>query len=200
MYSIGNTSEFSTSFGTPNTLGGSEAWLFFTAPVARGAHTLQGSTQPPAYPLPILLAHKLNAFEGKPLLVFRKRWPKRREFLSYYALYKVFKDKVFNLGEAVDLLTPLLGSKRVATRLVKRLVKQGFLERVAPLSYRAKPLEQLLEQATLEYFASRLRRRGLNAYIQDNHIIVLCPASEKLPEKHPLIEIRECKEENNQNQ
>lgn len=128
-------------------------------------------------------------------MVFRKRWPKRREFLSYYALYKVFKDKVFNLGEAVDLLTPLLGSKRVTTRLVKRLVKQGFLERVAPLSYRAKPLEQLLEQATLEYFASRLRRRGLNAYVQDNHIIVLCPASEKLPEKHPLIEIRECKEE-----
>jgi len=133
-------------------------------------------------------------------LVFRKRWPKRREFLSYYVLYRAFGDKVFNLGEAVDLLAPLLGSKRVATRLVKRLVKQGFLERVAPLSYRARPLEQLLEQAMLEYFASRLRRRGLNAHVQDDHIIVLCPTGEKLLGKHPLIEVRECKEENNQDQ
>jgi len=129
-------------------------------------------------------------------LVFRKRWPKRREFLSYYALYKTFKDREFNLGEAVDLLAPLLGSRRVATRLVKRLVKQGFLERVAPLQYRAKPLEQLLEQAMLEYFASRLRRRGFDAQIQDGHIVILCHTGGELPENHPLIKVESCEEKN----
>jgi len=133
-------------------------------------------------------------------LVFRKRWPRKREFLSYYALYRVFRDRVFNLGEAVDILAPLLGSKRIAAKLVKRLVKQGFLERTASLSYRAKPLEQLLEQAMLEYFAYRLRRRGFDVQVQDNHIIVSCSTSEKLPETHPLIKVRECEKESRQDQ
>lgn len=131
-------------------------------------------------------------------MVFRKRWPKRREFLSYYALYKTFRDREFNLGEAVDLLTPLLGSRRVATRLVKRLVKQGFLERVAPLLYRARPLEHLLEQAMLEYFASRLRRRGYDTQVQDGHIVILCYTGEELPENHPLIKLESCEEKNSQ--
>ncbi len=89
-----------------------------------------------------------------------KRWPRRRELLTYYLLWRLYQTKEFNLGEAVDVLAPLIGSRNVASRLVRRLVKQGFLERVRPLVYRAKPLEDVLGEAMVIYFRGRLKRRG----------------------------------------
>ncbi len=112
-----------------------------------------------------------------------KRWPKRREFLAYYTLWRAFGEREFNLGEAVDILKPYMGG-RVAERLVKRLVKQGFLERVKPLVYRAKPLTRLLDEATAIYFAGRLRRRGFEAYAEDGRIIVVNAPREAC--LHPL--------------
>ena len=100
-----------------------------------------------------------------------KRWPKRREFLAYYTLWRAFGTREFNLGEAVDILKPYMGG-RVAERLVKRLVKQGFLERVKPMVYRARDLVALLDEATAIYFAGRLRRRGYEAWAEDGRIII----------------------------
>ena len=100
-----------------------------------------------------------------------KRWPKRREFLAYYTLWRAFGEREFNLGEAVDILRPYMGG-RVAERLVKRLVKQGFLVRVRPLVYKARSLTELLDEATAVYFAGRLRRRGFEAYAENGRIIV----------------------------
>ncbi len=118
-----------------------------------------------------------------------KRWPKRREFLSYYALYRVFGCKnSFNLGEAVDILAPILGGKNIATRLVKRLVKQGFLERIKPLTYRAKCIEELLDEALSIYFAKRLRRRGYNAWPCNGKVCIYCQDEEcSQLESHPLL-------------
>ncbi|AEM39742.1 hypothetical protein Pyrfu_1889 [Pyrolobus fumarii 1A] len=113
-----------------------------------------------------------------------KRWPKRREFLAYYTLWRAFGDREFNLGEAVEILKPYMGG-RVAERLVKRLVKQGFLVRIRPLVYRAKPLTQLLDEATAIYFAGRLRRRGYEAYAENGKIIVADDAPLEAC-KHPL--------------
>ncbi len=117
-----------------------------------------------------------------------KRWPKRREFLAYYTLLRAFGDREFNLGEAIDVLKPYMGG-RVAERLVKRLVKQGFLERVKPLVYRARPLEEILDEATAVYFAGRLRRRGFEAYAENGRIIVVDAPREAC--LHPLAVCRE---------
>ena len=101
-----------------------------------------------------------------------KRWPRRRELLSYYLLLRAFGEREFNLGEAVEVLEPVIGSRRVASRLVKRLVKQGFLVRVRPLVYRARPLEELLDEALAVYVAKRLRRRGFEAYAEGGRVVV----------------------------
>ncbi len=114
-----------------------------------------------------------------------KRWPKRREFLTYYTLLRAFGDREFNLGEAVELLRPYMGG-RVAERLVRRLVKQGFLERIRPLVYRAKPLEELLDEAAAVYFAGRLRRRGFEAYAENGRIIIIDAPEEAC--LHPLAD------------
>ncbi|MET1101757.1 MAG: hypothetical protein ABWW69_04690 [Pyrodictiaceae archaeon] len=92
-----------------------------------------------------------------------KRWPKRREFLVYYTLWRIFDDREFNLGEAIELLAPFFESKKVLTRLIKRLVRQGFLERVEPLRYKAKDLLELLDEATAIYLAKRMKRRGFTS-------------------------------------
>ncbi len=126
-----------------------------------------------------------------------KRWPRRREMLAYYLLWRVYGGAAFNLGEAVELLAPLLGSRNVATRLVKRLVKQGFLERVAPLTYRARALTELLDEALAVYFARRLRRQGVEAYAEAGRVVI--EGCVKLPPRLSwLVELRagdeQCKE------
>ncbi len=110
-----------------------------------------------------------------------KRWPRRRELLAYYLLYKAFRDKEFNLGDAVELLTPLLGSRNVATRLVKRLVKQGFLMRTAPLRYKVRGMEELFDEALAVYFAKRLRRMGYDARAEGGRIVL--ESCNKFPER-----------------
>lgn len=117
--------------------------------------------------------------------MFSRRWPRRREFLAYYMLYRFMGDRVFDLGEAVDLLAPMLGGKRLAARMVKRLVRQGFLERVEPLRYRARSIDELLLDALLHYMASRLRRRGYRVEVRGDHICVY-EGPEPLP-SHPLV-------------
>ena len=102
-----------------------------------------------------------------------KRWPRRRELLSYYLLLRLFGESEFNLAEAVDVLAPLIGSKRVASRLVRRLVKQGFLVRVKPMTYRARRLEEVLDEAVRVYFTGRLRRRGCAVY-EGGRLLVYC--------------------------
>jgi hypothetical protein len=110
-----------------------------------------------------------------------KRWPRRREFLSYYLLWRTYGENPFNLGEAVELLAPVLGSRNVASRLVRRLVKQGFLVRIAPMTYRARRLTELLDEALAVYVAKRLRRQGVEAKAEKGRVVV--PNCIKLPPK-----------------
>ncbi len=117
--------------------------------------------------------------------MFARRWPRRREFLSYYMLYRFLKGRVFDLGEAVDLLAPMLGGRRLAVRMVKRLVRQGFLERVEPLRYRVRDIDELLTNALLVYLASRLRRRGFRVEVREGYVCVL--EGPQPPPDHPLI-------------
>jgi len=95
-----------------------------------------------------------------------KRWPKRREFLAYYMLLVYSKRKsleTINAGEAADVLYLLTGSRRLAQRLLRTLVRQGYLKRVQPLVYSVRDLDEVLGDALGHYIASRLRRRGIEA-------------------------------------
>lgn len=91
------------------------------------------------------------------------RWLKRREFLSYYALHRILGRRCANLGEIIDVLAPLLGGKRAASRMARMLARLGLLRRCAPLSYEPVDLREYLDRLLLLYLAGRLRRRGLEA-------------------------------------
>ncbi|ABM79906.1 hypothetical protein Hbut_0028 [Hyperthermus butylicus DSM 5456] len=125
-----------------------------------------------------------------------KRWPKRREFLLYYLLVlysKATGKKCMNRGEYVELLAPVAGSKNLASRIVKILVRQGFLERVKPLVYCVKPLDEVLGVTLVNYVAGRLRRKGINVNVEDRKLVVAGEECEKL-KVLMNIGILECKD------
>ncbi len=109
------------------------------------------------------------------------RWPRKREFLFYYLLYRYFGQHEFNVGDAIDLLRIFTGSKKVARRIVKRLVKQGFLQRIKPGVYRAKDLDALLDEMLWQYLGSRLARRGLS---EEEARELLLRLQQRLKERH----------------
>jgi hypothetical protein len=97
-----------------------------------------------------------------------KRWPRKREMLSYYILYRLARSRgqeTISYGEAVDALRAIFGSKKVADTVVRSLVKQRFLERLRPLLYRIRSPDEVLSEAAVGYIVSRLRKRGLEAHI-----------------------------------
>ncbi len=117
-----------------------------------------------------------------------KRWPKRREFLSYYLLLRVFGcEEAKNLGELLDVLAPLIGSRRVSSNIIRHLVKQGFLERVKQLTYRVKCVDEVLTPAMLNYFAKRLRKQGYEVNVDTANVkIIVFNCSNEL-RNHPLV-------------
>ncbi len=84
-------------------------------------------------------------------------WLSKRELAYYLLLRSAFGYNAFNYGEAMDLLR-LFGPRRVARKVLKRLVSRGFLEKVGTLEYRVKPLEDALEQLLVNYIANRLAK------------------------------------------
>lgn len=95
-------------------------------------------------------------------------WMTKREIAYYLVLRHVFGDKIFNLGEALDVLQPL-GSKRTARKIIKRLVSRGLLEKAGELTYRVKDLEPALLRNLRSYLVQRIHRRlkslGFNTVI-----------------------------------
>lgn len=99
-----------------------------------------------------------------------KRWPRKREFLAYYILYRYTRLKntnSINYGEALQLLRSVLGSKKVADNVIRGLVKQGLLRRIRPLYYEVPDIYSILDEAAVGYIALRLRRRGIEAYVDE---------------------------------
>lgn len=85
-------------------------------------------------------------------------WITKRELAYYFVLKNAFQDRVFNLGEAFDILI-LFGSKRVARKIVKKLMLLGFLEKVGDINYRVKELEPALLASLREYIVQRIYKR-----------------------------------------
>jgi len=84
-------------------------------------------------------------------------WLSKRELAYYLLLLNRFRSEPFNLGEALDLLT-LLGSKRIAIKIIKRLTKRGFLKRENHYTYRVVEPSESLTNLLIEYIAQRLAR------------------------------------------
>lgn len=89
-----------------------------------------------------------------------RRWPKKREFLAYYLLYRSFGcSRALNLGELLDRLEPYFG-KKVSVSLIRRLTHLGFLYRKNAVDYRVACLEEVLDRYLDAYLEARKRRRG----------------------------------------
>ncbi len=82
-------------------------------------------------------------------------WLSKRELAYYIVLKRVFGYNQFNLGEAIDILK-YLGSKRVARKIIKRLAKKGFIQRVNEANYRVVELESAFANIISSYIFNRI--------------------------------------------
>lgn len=85
-------------------------------------------------------------------------WITKREMAYYFVLKHVFDDRIFNLGEVLDVLS-LFGSKRTARRVIKRLVSRGLLERIGDMNYKVKSVEPALLASLKNYIKQRMYKR-----------------------------------------
>jgi len=85
---------------------------------------------------------------------------KKREIVTYYMLASLFEDCT-NIGELLDVLKPIMGGKRLASSMIRRLVRMRLLEKCGPMSYRPIGIDSYLTSVTIPYVLSRLKRRGL---------------------------------------
>ncbi len=112
-------------------------------------------------------------------------WLSKREIAYYLILRSVFDYSEFNYGEALDLLK-LFGPRRLVRKMLKRMASRGFVERVKPLVYRLKPLDEALEVTLLEYIAKRLEK-----YLRSKHLDV----EVTIDRESKTIAVRGCGEE-----
>lgn len=96
-------------------------------------------------------------------------WLTKREIAYYLVLRYIFRDHVFNLGEAFDVLM-LLGPKSTARKILKRLVSRGLVEKADDLNYMfSDTLEKCLLNNLRSYIVQRIYRRlkssGINTAI-----------------------------------
>jgi len=104
-----------------------------------------------------------------------KRWLKKREFMVYYLLELYARSmgkRCFNEGDLVDLVSTVIGSKRVSRNIIRHLIRQGLLEREKPLFYCIKDFDEVFRKVLVEYIAGRLRRRGVECAVENGKIVV----------------------------
>jgi len=111
-------------------------------------------------------------------------WLSKREIAYYIILKKTFGNNPFNLGEALDVLT-FFGSKRVARKVIKNLIKKGFLKKIDVLNYRIEDLENALNNILFEYIRQRayrnMKSRGFKVTRNEKgEILIYCLNEVKL--------------------
>ena len=122
-------------------------------------------------------------------------WLSKREIASLLLLSIFFKNK-FNLGEALDVLK-VMNSKRIARKILKRLVAKGFLKQLNAVEYEIEPLEQAFLKYLRGYIIQRivktlksygidveLLRHGLNDVLE-----IDCADSEDLAQHYGVRQV-----------
>jgi hypothetical protein len=107
-------------------------------------------------------------------------WISKKEIAYYIILREEFRDRVFNLGEAIDLLQ-LFGSRNAARKVIKNLVKKGFIKEIDSLNYKMGDLEGAFKKLLYEYIRQRfyraLKSRGYGITVDregNKRLIVMC--------------------------
>ncbi|AWR97813.1 hypothetical protein DFR86_09825 [Acidianus sulfidivorans JP7] len=94
------------------------------------------------------------------------RWLKKREVVIYFLLHKKFGSNTFNLGEALDVLSPYF-SKKVSISSIKYLTKLGLIYKLDPLTYRLLNFEEYIYLVSFPYLKRRAKiRQRLHRRIQ----------------------------------
>jgi len=103
-----------------------------------------------------------------------KRWLSRREFAIYYLLYMYSRSLggSLNYGQALDIVRGVVGSRKVADSILRQLIRRGLLRKTGNMSYIVVEPDVLFHKVLVHYIAGRLRRRGLEAYVEDDRIVV----------------------------
>ncbi|RLG89363.1 MAG: hypothetical protein DRO15_00600 [Thermoprotei archaeon] len=85
-------------------------------------------------------------------------WLSKREVITYLLVLEAFgENTTFNTGEAADTLSIVM-PRRVAYKVLKKLWKKGFLERISHFEYRVKPLKEAFITYLLKYLALRIEK------------------------------------------
>lgn len=88
------------------------------------------------------------------------RWLKKREIVIYYLLYRKFNYDKFNIGLAIDVLSPYF-SKKVIKNSIKYMSKIGLIIKINELEYKLLPFNEYLLLVSFHYIKRRsiLRRK-----------------------------------------
>lgn len=94
------------------------------------------------------------------------RWLKKREIVIYFLLYKKFRYENFNLGEALDTLSPYF-SKKVSLNSIKFLAKIGLITKLDYFTYKLNRFDDYIYLISYSYLKRRSRiRRNLRRKTQ----------------------------------
>jgi hypothetical protein len=86
----------------------------------------------------------------------------KRDLLAYYLLCSFLDKRVWNIGEAIDVLVNRMYlSRRVAYSVFRRLRRLGLLIHRGDLVYECFDFNKYFEELLKNYVCGRRRRRGL---------------------------------------
>ncbi|BCU71135.1 hypothetical protein [Stygiolobus caldivivus] len=83
------------------------------------------------------------------------RWLKKREVVIYFLLQKKFGTNEFNVGEALEYLSPYF-SKKVSLNVIRYFYNTGILIKTGELRYKLIPWDEYMLDVSFKY----LRRRA----------------------------------------
>ena len=112
------------------------------------------------------------------------RWPKKREFIMYYLIFRVFGCKKVNIGNIIDILSPFL-SRKNAYRIIKGLKQLGLLRQIDKLTYEVVDLQEYLDRVAASYITQRLIKTikssgaSITVMKDDDKIIIKGPNVDK---------------------
>ncbi|AFH43033.1 hypothetical protein IOK49_04920 [Fervidicoccus fontis] len=89
------------------------------------------------------------------------RWPKKREFLTFYALYKNFGKKEVSFHEMISYVHDNLGYNiKTSKHIIKRLINFGMISIVGK-TYVVKDLDEYLGELYRKYYEKRRSTKKL---------------------------------------
>jgi len=85
-------------------------------------------------------------------------WLSKHEVITYLFISEAYgENAVINIGEAADTLSIVM-PRRIVYKIIRRLWKKGFLERISQFEYRIRPIRDAFIEYLLKYIALRIEK------------------------------------------